>query len=224
MNVAEYRRRVAGRLGVKIPADSSDIDQNFLSYLNEAYVQVLVETRCAARSADLTTTVDKAEYELPAEVLALYDIGGTENTIYPVATTDMLRSQQSPVATDLWGLTTYTLVGANLLILHPTPAATGTLTFWYTPAPGTLALADDVPVLVPFEHHNVLESYVLWKMADYDDDATSAQGRGYQQDYEQGLMKMRHAIRKKRGVRGPGLKVRAHRRRAYHFNDMDYRW
>lgn len=80
--------------------------------------------------------------------------------------------------------------GFSQMLVYPTPDSTATLTIYYVPVPTEMSDGTHDPSLstyggIPVVFHDAIELYCLHKLADYDDDQSSAQGQRYHDQYDQ---------------------------------------
>ena len=194
--------------------------------LNEAVREFLLRTKLYTVTDTIALVANDNEYDLGAELdpdpLALISIVNSDN--YPlqresVATLLDLRRGTAPTAQASY-LYRYALSGAHNLLLYPTPSETGTLTVRYVPKPTEMSSGSHDPSNatygnIPVEYHAALEFYALWRMAMYDDDASSNVGESYRLLFEQACARARKHVYA-RGGRAPRARVG---RRAYVSSD-----
>jgi len=137
--LANYRTRVAAKLGLDSSADTSLID----AWVNEAYEDVLSRTHCKVRPATMDLTSGTASYSLPTAVLAIEEIYNTATggdyllERLPLQELAYMRRNTAPANND--PARYYTFEGADLIELYPTPGTGETLTLWYVPRPTALS-------------------------------------------------------------------------------------
>jgi len=157
-------------------------------YLNEAYEDILTRTRCRVDCGDLSTTAGSWKYRMDTDALAVLELWAEDSSALtlPFERTSFahildLRRSASPSDADV---RYFTVEGADLLCLWPTPSGAQALGFLYVPRPATLSAAGDIPSYIPAQWHRALEMYACWRMADYDDDGSSQVGELYRVHYE----------------------------------------
>lgn len=200
--LAQFRTRISAKLGLD---NSASGDQTLIDdWVNEGYEDVLLRTRCKVSSATMDLTAGTADYTLPTDILAAIDMDiATSTDTFPLVRTDaedILRRRRASTSTDSPSRF-YAVEGSNLLLVYPTPSAADTITIYYVPRPTALSATSDEPSDIPSEFHKAIEFYALAEGADYDDDASSAQGERYRILYEQKLFELRKSMRWKGGRR-----------------------
>lgn len=194
---------------ISLNTTSSGAEEVLLDrWLNEAVVDVLLQTRCKVDCGDLTTTADEWKYTTPTAILALLDItyqsasSSTTSALERVTPAEILRLRQQGDTTST--PTHYALAGNDLLMFYPTPGSADTVEILYVPRPTALSATANDPSAdtyggIPSEYHKAIEYYALWQAGDYDDDNTSNWGLGYRQTYMELIAQFKKAIRKKGG-------------------------
>lgn len=170
---------------------------------------MLLETRLYVISADITLAAGDDEYELDAALstdpLAVLDIVNSDNRpLDRVSVEEIheLRRGTNPTGTNVYK---YALDGANLLLLYPTPGTSpGALTAYYVPKPTEMSQSSHDPATatyggIPAEFHDALEYYACFRMASYDDDASSQMGLLYKQLFDEEIAKIRKWKRQRGG-------------------------
>lgn len=90
-------------------------------------------------------------------------------------------------------------------MIYPKPTATGSLTLYYVPSPANaLSNGSDDPSSVskgnvPVEYHPLIEWYAMYRMASYDDDASSQVGQIYKQLFDQAVFEARKDMTRRGG-------------------------
>lgn len=185
--LATLRNRVQSILSLKTTGNEATLLDG---YLNEAYTDILVRTRCHTTCGDLTTIAGTWKYRLPTSILAVLEMWtedatfGTTTTFEHVSTDQIIQMRRGQASTVSGNPTFYSVEGHDMLLLWPTPAAAGTIEYLYCPRPTDMSGASDTPSYVPAEWHRALEFYACWRMADYDDDGSSQVGQLYRALYE----------------------------------------
>lgn len=182
-------------------------------WVNEAYEDVLVKSRCKVSSTSVTGA--SADYTLSSDVLAIIDLYTTHGTqSYPmerVSVDEILHLRRSGTGTAPTRY--YALAGHDLILFYPDPSNTDSFTMYYVDRPTALSASGDSPSAIPQEWHKLIEWYALAEGADFDDDESSVHGDRYRALYEDGLRKFRKAMRWKGGYRvAPGIAGRRRRR------------
>ncbi len=185
--LAQVRTNVTATLGLDntTGGDQGQID----FYANEAVRQILKETSAYASSGGSVYMPQRRSIE---EIL------------------DYRRATAAANPTRF-----YALAGNNTFMFYPTPGATDAFTIWYVPTPTEASSAShDFSTStyggIPTAMFPAIENYVLWKLADMDDDSTSGQGDKYRQQYEASIREGRKHLRDLGGKPGP-VRLRARR-------------
>lgn len=209
---AELKSNVSKELGLDETA-SGDEDVLLGRRLNQAVVQVLLETHCYIFSTTFALIADTFSYNLQDGasnllILDIHRLTDTNNIPLKRISTDEFFEFRRASATATFGQRFYALDGSNLLLIWPTPSAAETLTLYSVPRPTLLTTAGHDPSDktyggIPAEHHEAIEFYAKWKMASYDDDGTSNQGDRYFGLYQAWLAKIKKAQKLKGGQRLP---------------------
>ena len=162
----------------------------------------------------MALTAGVSDYTLPSGILSFSSVwvdptNGEDVELDQVGSSEMLRRRRWEYTGD--SPKVYQLLGMDLIRVYPTPSTGDTLHVLYVPAPGALDNTDDLSIEgVPLADHPVIEEYVSWKAADWDDDTSSKVGQAYQQGWEMGLRRAK--VRRNRLDNGWGP-VRPGRRR-----------
>lgn len=212
MNLADFRTRVSGAIGLS-NTDGSSEQALIDSWVNEAIVQFLVETKMHALPAALALTAGQGDYELDSDILSfknawLEPAESSGNVLLEQVDESTViearRYQGAAEQAPRW----FALGGANILMLYPSPASSSDkLHLTYVPRPDALSASADAPSAtgnggIPEEFHPTLETYVKWKAAEYADDRSSQAGQLYRQQWIQEV-----AIAKGRMIRKAGVRV-----------------
>ncbi len=192
-----------------------------LEYLNEAYADVLLRTRCKVSSTTLSLVAGTADYTIPATtVLEITEVskivsGSLDYRAQRVTPEEILRLRANCDSAD--PVTRYAVDGMTLM-LWPTPASADTLYYYYVPRPTALAVAGDTPSDIPAQWHKALFWYACSEMSDDRDDDS---GELYRMKYEQMVARIRKNMRRMGGRRLPRARV-GPRRIVPHDNSADW--
>lgn len=214
MNLADFRARISGAVGISNVASSTE--QGLIDdWVNEGIVDFLARTKMHVRTAALSLTADQYIYELDTEILAMKGLwiapaSGTNYVLDPRSVEDILymRTLVTPGYPPMY----YALEGQNILMLHPAPqSSSDVLHIMYVPRPTALSATSDAPSStanggIPSEFHPVIEDYAKWKAADFVDDESTKNGQEYLQSYLAGVTNAKMLVNKKAGVRMAGVK------------------
>ena len=232
MNLATFRLRIGGAIGMQTQASGNERDL-VDGWINEGIVDFLRKTKLTEKTAKLAVVAGTGDYTLDTDILAMkalwYEPSGNQSVLLEAAPdADIVRwrlSQTVVASTNPW---CYALGGANIIKLYPTPASSSDfLHISYIPRPrSVLANTGDDPSTagygeIPKEFHPVLESYAKWKAGDYVDDASSQNGLQYKQEYEVGCIEAMRSTTLKAGVGLAGATWGRRRRRVISAPDVD---
>jgi hypothetical protein len=209
MNLTTLRLRVQTSVG--LAGGTAGNEQTLIDgWFNEAVLQFLVKTKAVKKTASLAMTGGVGDYTVDPLILAFEDpyivpSTGTSYMLERMDSWDIRQMRLVAVATP--GPPSYYDYEGNLLLLYPAPATGDTLHFVYVPKPtapiatGADSPSDDGKGEIPEEYHPVLESYVLWKAAQYSNDGPSQFGQLYAAQWEKGLMDAKLNQSRKAGVK-----------------------
>lgn len=220
MNLATFRARVSGAIGVD-NTDGSSEQALTDGWVNEAVVQFLVRTKAHARLASVAVTADQGDYEFDTDILAMRaawiePAGGQQEIPLRECSPEEIvnyRRYQGVVGDPSARL--FALQGSNVLMLFPAPASNSdVLNLYYVPRPAALAASADSPAAtanggIPEEFHPVLENYVKWKAAEYANNGPSQLGQMWKAEWEAGLVQVRVANAKRGGLNTQRVRIGA---------------
>ncbi len=202
---------------------SSNEQQFLLDWLNEACQQFLIDTKCKVESQTVNLTIGYNDYELPSDVLMVNQIEVTtpDGQVIPLAPIDpeeMLWRRRYPGAIPI---RYYSMQGANLLMLYPTPTEADVVTMYYVPVPTVITTSNwtqDIFALsgIPSQFHYIVEHWVSYRAGDYSDDASSQNGMSYYQLYQTEARKARGKIRRIQGRKRPFARAGRRQRLKYY--------
>jgi hypothetical protein len=201
-----------------------DESQFVYDAIYQGTIDLLARTKCTARCVDLHVSAGVDTYTLDHSVLALVDV---EDGHRGRARRDLPQSDlpgvivYPPDSTPPWSLPapTFTLIRSDVLRFAPPPDTDGDIDVWAVLKPAQMVLDTDSPAdeaygAIPFEYHDAIVTYALWKAADYSDDQGSQQGERYRVIYEgndgrSGRIGQIKGLVNRRGTsRGPRARVR----------------
>jgi len=220
LTLADVRSRVATAIG--LDNTNGGTEQGFIdSWTNEAILDFLERTKVKVEQATMTLTSQQGDYELPTAVLVVNDItcvsaaDGQTVPLEPIPIEELIWRRRYPGAVPV---RYYAMQGENLLSLYPTPQTPDTLNIYYVPVPTLLANATDTlaGTGVPPVFHYIIELYVKWKAASYNNDANSQNGMVFLQQYQTEVRKARGRIRRMQGRRRPAAQAGRRTRRKYY--------
>lgn len=185
MTLATLRNRVQSTLSLKNTGNELTLLDD---YINEGYENVLARTRCRVHCGDLTTTAGTWKYRMPSESMSVLELWAEDSSgnveLFERTTTRHILDLRMGDTTSDDSLRYYAVEGMDFLLVWPTPASAGNLSFLYVPRPTPLSVSTDIPTYVPGQWQHAIELYATWKMADYDDDGSSQVGQMYRMQYE----------------------------------------
>lgn len=214
MTLADMRTRIGGIIG--LDTSNSGTEQTLCdAWFNEAVVQFLLETHMYVKTGTADFTADQWEYDVDDDILDWDDMwivpdSQAVSSVIPVRTSvqDILFRRSLAPAADQVAPVYIATRGWNTILVHPTPTSSDALHFMYVPRPSTMAATADSPSQtafggIPDQFHPVLEAYVKWKAADYDDDTSSQVGLAYQAEWEKGLSAAKRSMNTRLGPNLP---------------------
>lgn len=168
------RDQVVQWLGLQ---DISAFDETQLveGLLYQGTIDLLARTKCVARCTVLHTKANQDTYLLDHMLLALVEVED-----------GMPRSRRDQTSY----APSFTLIRSDVLRIQPTPTDDqGSVQVWAVRKPtqmttDTQSPADEAYGGIPFEYHDAIVLYALWKASDYADDQSGQQGERYRMLYE----------------------------------------
>lgn len=213
MNLTTLKSRVSATVGLAGAAAGAEATL-IEGWADEAALKFLQKTKAIKQTATITLTAGTADYTVDASILAFEDVyvvpvSGQEQMLSPEDTYTIraMRRASSPV---IASPPYYYAYEGNMLLLYPTPASSSdTLHIVYVGKPsgtfvaaaGSVSWLDATLGNIPTQYHDVLESYVKMKAAQYSNDAPSQMGQIYKQEWEAGLIETKVTEAKRAGVR-----------------------
>ena len=195
--MSDFRSRIARKVGLDNTAtgDQTAIDE----WINEGYRDVVRRAKFNVTSASFSLTSGSADYAMSSvavSAMAVIDLWlDAPSQTYPmerIPVEEMIRLRRvggSPPARY------YTMMGQNLLLLHPTPGTGETLRFYTVNRPPAVSLSSDSTSIIPVEWDKAIELYALWQASEYDQQESSKSGQMHYERYIQFVNEMRKATR-----------------------------
>lgn len=218
--LAMMRTEVLATLGLNPGTGTQDYVQA-TNKLNEAVVDVVLNTRCYITASTMNTTAGEGDYTMDAAIMHIEYVtneisGGNTYRLELVRPQDILEMRLS-ASSDRSPSRYFAVQGSDMFMLYPTPSAADVIKVYYTPHPTALSNPSDDPSSqtlggIPAEFHRAVVLYALSHLADQDDDQSSGQGVRYQQDYERMLVRIRKHVSFKGGTTLPGFRLKRPRR------------
>jgi hypothetical protein len=202
----------------------NDDSTGIAEYINEAYTDVLLRTKCSVSSTTVSLSANVADYTLDSstvlEITELEKIasGGVDYALQRVTPAELLRLRANSPAPS--PSRKYATEGLTLM-LWPTPAAADILTYWRIAAVAPLT-GSNTPSAIPPQWHKALFWYACAEASDDRDDASSSQGELYRTKYETMLKEIRRNTWRMGGRRLPRATISA-QRFVPHDNSADWR-
>ena len=170
---------------------------------------MLVRTKCKVLAGTFALTVGYGDYSWDDDILEILEVdkfasGGVDYTPARVTTQEILslRSNNSGTSTPY----KYSVAGANLLMLYPTPGSGDVVTIYYVPRP-TVLTGSDVPTDIPAQWHKALFLYAAAEAYNDREDSGHVQAQLHRAMYEAMLKEIRKSILRMGGSRLPRAKV-----------------
>lgn len=214
--LAQIRNEVTRVVG--LDSTAAGADETLLDgWVNEAVLDILLETRCYVTSAAADLTADEGDYTLHTNILHVVDsfneMGGNRYRLCQVTPQEILDLRVSSNAQAASPVTHFAVAGDNLLMVYPTPSSDEQLTLYYVPRPTVMSGATDDPSNttyggIPSQFHRAIVRYAEAEAADYRDDKSSGQGDRYRADYLVWLGKIRKHTNQKGSTTTPPFQVR----------------
>ena len=203
MTLNQILRQVSDKTALSDAASSAE--RTFLvRACNEGIRQVLLDTRCKVTAVTINLVAGTSEYDMSTySILALVDYtqpADNRRTLANVNTSDVLTRR-------LWGstgeATRFTMLGDDMMIVNPTPTATGTFTFYAVVAPSALVdvtdNSDDLTLLLP---NYALKAVEWWMCVEASQKNKDMQGiQYYTALYDKEVVKVRKRNRNMAGRR-----------------------
>ena len=217
--LTNLRTRVYSRLGLDSTSSGND-ETETTAYLNEAIVDILLQTDCYVTSTTIALSAGTSDYTLSASIIKIKEASVTSgNNTYrveQVSPSDILDMRRGNTSSS--PSTFYAIDGANLLMVFPTPSASDTMTVYQVPRPTSMSSgAHDSSNAtyggIPDEFAPAIAAYTCWKMADREDDRTSQNGQLYFAEYQEyWIPKIRKYVNTKGNVALPPARLKRRRR------------
>ena len=215
MNLATFRSRVARVSGMS-SSDTGDL-QLIDGWVNDAVEQFLRETKLNVATASLAVTAGTADYTLDTDILAMQALwyaptDGQSALMIPLAPETLVQrrlfesGENTPPRY-------YALAGANTLMLWPTPQGSSErIHILYVPRHTALSSTADTPSAtangnIPAEYHSILEAYAKWKACEAEEHKPSENGQVFLREWQNGVMDVKGAIKKKAGMNVPTVRI-----------------
>lgn len=233
MTLDDLRSEVYQRL--RLDSTASGADETFVTRaLNQGVLEILTRTHCYVKCADVATIADTWKYRMPTSVLAFKrlltaDSSSEDQEAIQVAESELfdLRRSQLAVATTSTRMR-YALMGADLLLVWPTPTAAGTIDAFYVPYPTAMSSGSHDPATETYggiqaQYHPAIYLWALAQAADREQHTTSQAGLKYRAEFDDYIKRIRIDLNRRKG---PLPRARIGNRRALvpSRNDIDLGW
>lgn len=214
--LAELQTEVAEEIGsINTTDDVTKINRE----LNRGVRRVLRQPPYVYVTSQTVTPGANADYTIAASILviveAYFTASGSNYDIERVSLADIIRLRKATSAA-AGPARYYALVGSNKLAFYPTPGAADTLTVYYVPVPTAMSTSGHDPSDatyggIPVDYHDLIARYAMARLASFDDDASSAQGSRYWQEFNTGLAEMKRELHRRGGRRLPRARLNTRR-------------
>jgi len=188
----------------KVRLDSTDsaTTTRVKDWINQAYMQVAIETRYWQTQGTATLTTGQASYTLDPNLLHIILItvtqaGGTAWFPLKEAELDEILNFQAVSPESTGPARRYCLVNSNELILWPTPMSADTITFYYAYLPTPLSSGTDVPGMPEPYASQCLEYGAAIKAAEWKRDLMML--GDFQQQYATALAAFQRFVNRRQG-------------------------
>lgn len=183
-------------------------------WADEAALKFLQKTKAVKRTAQLVLTAGTGDYTLDADILAFEDVwvdpanGSQDYLLQAVDSYDIREMRLAEVS--VAGPPGYFAYEGGVIMIYPNPVSSSDkLHIGYVPRPtgtfvggvGTESWTDATRGMIPLEYHDILESYVKWKAAQYSNDSASQNGQQFRAEWEAGLIETKTTENRKAGMR-----------------------
>ncbi len=196
--------RVARKFSLNTDSGSDELAL-LQDWANEGAVEVLRRTHCYVEIGDMALTAGQDTYRTDSILLAVLDkriTSNSQNYHFDVVPMETILDAQRGV-----GSGTYPSMVAfegTLMMLYPKPATADTIRFIYVPVPSPMTDDAHDPSAatyggIPSYLHRVIEYYMDWQAAEYDDKAAPMSPRDYHDVFLAECAQARKDMRAKRG-------------------------
>ena len=201
--LSELQTEVASEIGsINATDDATAINRE----LNRGVRDILRRTHCYVESETFTPGANE-NYTLDTTVLEVIDMYFTNATLSldRVTVAEIHRLRRAVTGTSSSQPRRYAWQNP-LVLFEYAPGASDTLTVVNVPAPTAMSAAGNDPATatyggIPVDYHWLIARYAMRFLASFDDDASSAQGSRYWEEYMSGIADMRRELSRKGGAR-----------------------
>ncbi|MCR4340858.1 MAG: hypothetical protein NUW01_13340 [Gemmatimonadaceae bacterium] len=210
--LTELEVEVASEIG---SINATDDQTAIRRELNRGVRRILRQPPYVYLTSQTVTPGANADYTIATSILLITDLYVTAGSVdYPLEKTslaDIIRLRQAS-ASSAGPARYYAQVGSNKLAFYPTPAAADTMTVYYVPVPTAMSTSSHDPSDatyggIPVDYHDLIARYAMARLASFDDDASSAQGSRYWEEFNSGLAQMRRELNRHGGRRLPRARL-----------------
>lgn len=180
MTFGDMTNFIVAALGLQ-DIDSYDESTMVSMWLNQGVIDLLSRTRVVVRCVQLTTTNGVDTYTLDQNILSIVD---SDNSLPAGRRYRAARNENTCVDP------AFRLIRADVIQIVPVPDEDGMqVQVWAVLKPTAMSATDDDPAeeqfgAIPYEFHDALVLYAMWKCGDYADDDSSQSGERYRILYE----------------------------------------
>ncbi len=169
-----------------------------LTYLLMGCGEMARYTRCIEATLSTSTVASQQEYDWPTYAMIIKRITYAGQKLQPI--TKRQYDSMNITGATVTGTPRYYYCWDRVFVLHPTPAAVGTLKVWTYNFPQTITASSTLEV--PIQWHPCLVDFLVWRMALKEKNFPIASA---QQSIWQGhLQQIRSEIALSKGSDGPG--------------------
>jgi hypothetical protein len=168
-----YVAQVSGMSSAAGSDDRALMDQ----WVNDAMVEVFLETSCVITQVTVGLTAGVDEYSLDTGILRVLEyaqLASSPSSTLTVTTAEDLLQRR--FTNQNGTVRRYAVMGGNVLLVSPAPAAADDIEFWAVPYPDTVATTTDIHSTgLPLYARRAIQCFMLWKAAEGNDDLAKAQ-------------------------------------------------
>ncbi len=201
--LAELEVEVASEIG---SINATDDQTALRRELNRGVRDILRRTHCFVESETFTPGANK-NYTLDTTVLEVLDMyfTGATSSLDRVTVAEIHRLRRASSSSTSSYPRRYAWQNP-LILFEYAPGAADTLTVVNVPSPTVMSSAAHDPATatyggVPVDYHWLIARYAMRFLASFSDDASSAQGSHYWEEYLSGISDMRRELPRKGGAR-----------------------
>lgn len=207
MATLETLRRTVGR---KTGMDYSNAgtDRDLIdSWCNEGVREILIRTGCYAVTTEITTTADEWQYDLSYSVMQIKHIwrDGETSPMSRVTPDEIIELRRANSSDSDSTTLRWALLGANMLLLWPTPTSAYDINLLYVPRPTEMGANEHDPSAgtyggIPVEYHKAIELWALSNASDHEHEGRTQSGQKYLLEFEAYIARIQAGVNRKGGA------------------------